>query len=153
MIDRSSEYLNWRFCDNPKIKYHIFGRNPDGVGGYIILRIENGNAFTGCRIVDLVADDRNLESLFKFATIFAAGQKADFADFFSFPEMYDEALLDAGFYRYNPSISEDPPIFILPTDRKKLTLNFACKMAKSQEQIAPEDWFVVKSDGDRDRAY
>lgn len=147
-IDRSSEYLNWRFCDNPKIKYHIFGVNPDGIGGYAVLRIENGNDFTGCRIVDLVADDKNRKSLLKFA----AGQKVDFADFFSFPEIYDEALLEARFYRYNPSISEDPPIFILPTDRKKLVLNFSYKVVNG-DAISPSDWFVVKSDGDRDRAY
>ena len=151
--DRSSAYLNWRFCDNPKIKYHIFGRDSGGIGGYIVLRIENGNDFTGCRIVDLVADDKNLGSLLKFAVIFAASQKADFADFFSFPEIYDEGLLETGFYRYNPNINNDPPIFILPTDRKKLTLNFSYKIIGEQDKISPSDWFVVKSDGDRDRAY
>lgn len=151
-IDRSSNYLNWRFCDNPKIKYHIFGIDPNGTGGYMVLRMENGNEFQGMRIVDLVASDKAAGALLRFSASFAKGQKADFIDFFSFPGRYSTALQISGFYRYNPGMAEDPPIFILPTDRKKLTLNFSYKVVKG-EPISPEDWFVVKSDGDRDRAY
>lgn len=150
--DRSSSYLNWRFCDNLKIKYNIFGIGDDGVGGYIVLRPENGSDFIGLRIVDLIADDKNVEIFLKKATDFAHEQKSDFIDFFSFPDRYDEAFSEIGFYRYNPGMSQDPPIFILPTDRKKLVLNFSYKVVGG-EKLSAKDWFVVKSDGDRDRAY
>lgn len=151
-IDRSSKYLNWRFCDNPKIKYSIFGLNTDGVGGYIVLRFEKGNDFTGLRIVDLIAGDKTVEVFLKKAINFANEQKADFVDFFSYPDKYKNAFQKIGFYLYNPEISQDPPIFILPTDRKKLALNFSYKVVNG-EKLSVDDWFVVKSDGDRDRAY
>ena len=118
-----------------------------------MLRFEKGNEFSGIRIVDLVATDRMAETLLKFSVNFAKGQKSDFIDFFSYPDKYEEALQNSGFYRYNPDIRQDPPIFILPTDRKKLVLNFSYKIINGGSGIVPEDWFVVKSDGDRDRAY
>lgn len=153
-IDRSSAYLNWRFCDNPKINYNIFGLNVEGVGGYIVLRLEKGDDFTGVRIVDLIADDKTAEIFLKKAIKFASEQTADFIDFFSYPDKYKSALEKTGFYLYNPEMNQDPPIFILPTDRKKLKLNFSYKcVANRQAQIGNEDWLVVKSDGDRDRAY
>lgn len=151
-IDRSSEYLNWRFCNNPKIKCNIFGLNANGVGGYIVLRFEKGDDFAGLRIVDLIADDKTAKIFLGKVINFASEQKADFIDFFSYPDKYKNAFQKTGFYLYNPEISQDPPIFILPTDRRKLTLNFSYKIVNG-EKLSAEDWFVVKSDGDRDRAY
>jgi len=47
-INRTSSYLNWRFVQNPKIKYRIFGLNKNGVVvGYIILRVESGGRIYG----------------------------------------------------------------------------------------------------------
>jgi hypothetical protein len=149
-IDRSSRYLNWRFVDNPKIKYQIFGVK----FGYIVLRIEKGDGVTGCRIVDLVGSDEVVEHLLKKALWYAREMKADFIDFFSYPSMYSEVFKKLGFYKYSKAMSESaPPIFILPVDRKLMEFNFSYKSTKEQIKLSPEDWFLVKSDGDRDRAY
>lgn len=148
-IDRSAAYLNWRFIDNPKIKYQIFGLKD----GYIILRIEKGNEFTAGRIVDLIGGPEAVTRLVKKAVNFAGDAKADFIDFFSFPSRYSEALQEAGFHVYNHKVNPEPPIFILPVDRKRLTLNFSYKYINRKDQEPSLDWFVVKADGDRDRAY
>ena len=148
-IDRSARYLNWRFIDNPQIRYQIFG----GRESYIILRVEKGDEFTAGRIVDLIGDTEAVTRLLRRAVEFAVNIKADFVDFFSFPEVHREAFQRSGFYMYNHNVNPEPPIFILPADRKMLTLNFSYKCADSEVQIRPEDWFVVKADGDRDRAY
>lgn len=148
-IDRSAAYLNWRFIDNPKIKYHIFGLKD----GYIILRIEKGDEFTAGRIVDLIGGPEAVTRLVKRAVNFAGDAKADFIDFFSFPSKYDEAFQETGFHVYNHKVSMEPPIFILPVDRKRLTLNFSYKFVNRLDPETPLDWFVVKADGDRDRAY
>ena len=148
-VDRSAAYLNWRFIDNPKIKYQIFG----GLEGYIILRIEKGEELTACRIVDLIGGPEAAARLVKKAVNFAKDAKADFIDFFSFPSRYGEAFQEAGFHAANRKVSTDPPIFILPVDRKRLTLNFTYKHVDRPDQEPPLDWFVVKADGDRDRAY
>jgi len=103
--------------------------------------------------VDLVGGEKDVDVLLKSAIHFAIENKADFIDFFSFPMMYQRALQNSGFSVYNSNTNKEPPIFILPVDRTKLSLNFSYKFVNRENKVPPEDWFVVKSDGDRDRAY
>ncbi|OGF81820.1 hypothetical protein A2W48_00420 [Candidatus Giovannonibacteria bacterium RIFCSPHIGHO2_12_44_12] len=149
-IDRNSDYLNWRFVDNPYIRYKIYGLKNNK--GYVILRIEKGDEYSACRIVDLISEEANARALFLSAINYAIESKVDFIDFFSFPVIYEKSLRGAGFNIYDPAENPDPPIFLLPINRERLALNFSYKQIKG-EDLRASDWLVVKSDGDRDRAY
>lgn len=150
-IDRNSDYLNWRFANNPHVKYKIYGLK--NAAGYIILRSERGDEYSACRIVDFISEDSNAEDLLNAAIKYAADSNLDFIDFFSFPMIYEDSLSKAGFYIYNPDENPDPPIFLLPTNRERLSLNFSYKCVNAQAFLLSNNWFVVKADGDRDRAY
>lgn len=150
-IERSSQYLNWRFVKNPFINYVIFAVPEEAkFSGYIILRVEKGREFSACRIVDLIGKPRAIPKLILTAQGFAQKEQFDFIDFFTSSTIYDEALEKAGFYHYNPETSQEPPVFILPVDRSRFDINFAYKFVKTVTKPT-QDWFVCKADGDKDR--
>ena len=153
-IERSPEYLNWRFFGNPKVQYEILGLQ-DGRGlinGFIALRLERGNDFSAVRIVDLAAAPEDAETLITAGLKYAGQERADFVDFFSTAPIYDSAFQKLKFYLYN-NRDADPPIFILPTNRDKTFFNFSYKFTKNKPSLGNENLFVTKSDGDRDRPY
>jgi len=148
-IDRSGKYLNWRFKDNPFVKYAILYAKS---GGYIVLRKEDGDEFKACRIVDFIAGPDCALELLCAAIDFIKKDKIDFLDFFCSSDMHGEALERAGFEIYNPEINPEPPIFILPADRARTKINFIYKFINpGLSNYKFQDWFVVKADGDKDR--
>lgn len=153
-INRTPEYLNWRFLSNPKVQYQIFGIKPaqSGSGGLIVLRLERGSDFSAVRIVDLVARPDEAVLLLRAALNYAYDAQVNFVDFFSTSPIYDAAFQKLKFYLYDNK-SAQPPIFILPTDRRKIFFNFSYKFTKNQPVFKSGDLFITKSDGDRDRPY
>ncbi len=154
-IARSSEYLNWRFSNNPFVKYRIFGaKSGEKFGGYIVLRKEAGNEFSAYRIVDFISREETAGPLLSAAAGLAREEKVDFLDFFCSSRRYEKDLLKAGFELYNPAVDPEPPMLILPSDRDLLKINFVYKLINPElKSYMPEDWFVVKADGDKDRAW
>lgn len=155
-IDRNSRYLNWRYRDNPYIHYKIFGiKNADKYSGYMVLRKESGDEFTAYRVVDFISGPETAAFLVQKALNLANAQRVDFLDFFSSSSMYEEALKKSGFHLYEPQNNPEPPIFILPVDRSRTTaINFSYKFINPDiNNYKPDDWFVVKADSDRDRAW
>jgi len=154
-IGRSSKYLNWRFSNNPFIKYKIFGAKSGGkFVGYIVLRKEIGNEFSAYRIVDFISEEKAAGPLLSAAAGLAREERVDFVDFFCSSHRYGKELLKTGFELYDPLVDPEPPMLIMPSDRGLLKINFVYKLINSGlKNYAPEDWFVVKADGDKDRAW
>lgn len=151
-IERTSEYLNWRFVNNPKIAYTILGVGSSAENGYAVLRLEKGPDYTGLRIVDCIARDGALTVLLQQSIAVARELGADFVDFLVSGTHKDEVIEAAGFARFDPDINPEPPIFILPTDRESLTINYAFKYT-GQLDIHTDEVYFTKADGDRDRAF
>lgn len=151
-IDRMSEYLNWRFVRAFNTKYVIFGYLDTLFEGYVVLRVEEGNEFKACRIVDFVANEKSSQSLLHKAISFGMEIEANFVDFFAFFDKFKLEFGVAGFYKYDKDIKVDPPMFILPTSRKRLTSNVFYKSV-SGASFTPEDWYITKADGDGDRPF
>jgi hypothetical protein len=153
-INRTSSYCNWRFIDNFKVSYNIFGYKDGLFEGYIVLRLEEGDEYRACRIVDFIVSEKSALPLLQKAIQFGFTKKVHFLDFFSFPKIFASVLEEAGFYIYDSNINEDPPMFILPVSRKRLTTNFFYKIVKdSSIDLLPDNCYITKADGDRDRAY
>lgn len=152
-IDRATDYLNWRFINNPFIKYRIFVSGHSGLsGGYIVLREEEGEEYRACRIIDLIAAPEVRGALISKALDYAKTSGADFIDFFCSLDIYKDELERNGFKLYDPEENPEPPIFIMPPDRNRLKIRFACKaINKNILPFSPDDLFIVKSDGDKDR--
>jgi len=155
IINRSSEYLNWRFCNILGASYSIFCYKEDSILGYIVLRIEKGNEFRACRVVDLVANEASMLPLLKKAVSYGHNQNVHFTDFFVYPNNFaSDTLKEAGFYVYDPDVNPEPPMFILPTNRKKLTTNIFYKFVDNDNMNSlASSWYMTKADGDRDRPY
>jgi hypothetical protein len=148
-INRTSEYLNWRFINHPKTKYQVFGiKAKEGYDGYIVLRMEEGE-IRAVRIVDFIAKNEQAEKeLLKAAIQHAHENKVDFLDFLCSSKMYAKSLKDLGF---NDADSETP-IFILPIDNNRKHIKWAYKIINPElKNLQTEDWFIVKADGDKDR--
>jgi len=152
-IDRTSQYLNWRFISHPRIDYKIFGvKSGADYDGYIVLRLEEGE-MRALRIVDLVAKDANAEmELLKAAMSYAKDLNVDFVDFFCSSKMYENSFRRLGFFEPESSETQNIPIFILPLDNRRKSINWAYKIINLElKNIKKEDWFIVKADGDKDR--
>lgn len=149
LIERSPDYLDWRFLRHPYIKYKIYQKKDEG---YIILRKEVGNEYRAGRIVDFFSQPQARVPLLHAAMSYARKENLDFVDFFCSSSIYENDLMKCGFDFARDELGE-PPVYVLPTDRRRSKIGFSYKINNLTNSLNPEDWFVVKSDGDKDRAW
>lgn len=166
-IDRSSQYLNWRYANNPLVKYSIFtGRDGDKIEGFVVLRIEDVTSGiekkpTGIkigRIIDLVAHGGVEEQLLLKTVKFCQNQGLGLVDFFftgsfSIPSLEKVGFIDDGIHPYSLI-----PTLLNPLDRVKRTkYNFAFKLINqnyfNKNITGLNNWYTTKGCGDQDRPY
>jgi len=148
--ERDSAYLNWRFVSHPFNRYHLFGAY-DGsrLRGFAALRMEKAPELAGARIVDFISAPEAEVTLAR-GIIEAAGREgADFADFFASGPWHGTAFRKAGFLPANGGPYAEVPAFLLPVNRRRRDITFAVWYA---QEVRGDDWYVVKADGDKDRA-
>lgn len=149
--ERDAAYLNWRLIDHPRIRYAVLSASDvAGLRGYGALRMEDSPTLTGGRIVDLVAEDDAAPEILGALVGCAAEAGADFLDFFVSGDRYADALRNAGFVLADREPYRTVPAFLLPLDRRRSDITFA--VWQKDGGINAGDWYVVKSDGDKDRA-
>lgn len=149
--EREAAYLNWRFIDHPKIRYTVLSASDkEGFRGYGAVRIEDSPTLTGGRVVDLVGEDDAVSDILCTMVGHAADAGADFLDFFASGDRYATALRKAGFVPADREPYRTVPAFLLPLDRRRNDITFAVR--QKEGGINAGDWYVVKSDGDKDRA-
>lgn len=164
-IDRSSRYLNWRYANNPLVKYVIFaGYDGDKIGGFVVLRIEDITSgaekkSTGIRIgwiIDLAVHEREEEQLLLRTVKFCQDQGLGLIDFFftgNFPAL---SLDKAGFMDANIHPYSLIPTLLNPINRVKRTRNnFAFKLINqdyfNKNMTDLSNWYTTKGCGDQDR--
>ncbi|MDP3764329.1 MAG: GNAT family N-acetyltransferase [bacterium] len=166
-IDRSSQYLNWRYADNPLVKYDILTISEgDKMMGFVVLRIEEVTSgiekkTTGIkigRIVDMVVN-KEVESQLLLKTVeFCRGKNLDLVDFFFTGNFLLSTLEEAGFASSDIQPYSFIPTLLNPINRTKRTKNnFAFKLINQNyfnKDIGNLDnWYTTKGCGDQDRPY
>lgn len=143
--DRDHAFLNWRYVDHPRNEYVTL--TTSDADGYVVVRMERATELVGARIVDIVGSAEAIPILLNGAGVYAARAGATFVDFFTSWAGDDAALHDAGFVLAS-TLDDPPPSFLLPVDRKRSDITFAFW----QQDGGKNPWYVVKADGDKDRA-
>ena len=156
-INRSREYLNWRYLEHPIIDYHFveFTLN-NNLQGFAVIRFEDNNKeVKAARLVDLVCEKIHDEDMLKHIITYC-NEKVDFIDFFCTGKFYDVGLKEAGFFNNNIEEIKIPTVFNPIDFNRRQNINFfVSNNGKKQYNIDFENinnWYLVKSDSDQDRA-
>ena len=146
-VERSSDYLNWRFLNHPYLSYSVsVASNDKGVFGYVVSRSEESDGFRIRRIIDLVAYEGREGILLQEVIKLAQDEKAALVDFMHSGFYYDSALAAAGFFEAAGTDFAAFPILFNPISWTRISINIAHDLSESLN-----DCFFTKADGDQDR--
>ena len=155
-IERTHEYLNWRYAKNPLTSYEQFVvEEGETIIALIILRIEEVRrekpiGVRAARVIDFVAS-KEAERFALAQTIeFCRLHAVDFIDYFTSGNFHHNAFIDAGFVDGNTFPYSSLPLLFNPVSTKRTHLNFA---VKKNVPSALADWYTTKGGGDQDRPY
>lgn len=136
---RETEFLNWRFCECPQVRYHCFIALREGRSvGYIVLRRTEAGELPQGIIVDLMAsrrDSNTIRALVAFAVDFFGDEVSAVQCATSVSE-FSDVLRKFGFY----SVRTERPNCVVADDtiRKRL-------------QRSSTEWLFSKADHDWDQ--
>lgn len=159
-IERTADYLNWRYANNPLVKYKMFlAKNNGQIKSLVVLRIEDVEAEKGMlgvkvgRIIDFVSDENAEEFSLSRVVEYCRENEVDFLDYFSSGHFHAAALKEIGFVNGDLAPYVDLPILFHPISKKRTHLNFAVKKgSKLQDSgFKLDDWYTTKGGGDQDR--
>ncbi len=155
-IDRTKEYLNWRYANHPIINYHIFVTMKSyKIKSFIILRIEEPPGYRIGRIIDFISDDDAEENTLFHLIEYCRKNDVNLIDFFFTGSFHIESLKKVGFREDNEEPYDSIPMLFNPVDRNRKTVNFAFNINdKKLFYMRIEDinnWYITKGDGDQDR--
>lgn len=146
-VERTADYLNWRFCNHPFFKYSILeARDKGALSGYLIYRIEEDRGFKIARIIDFIAKESSEKPLLLQFLRLVKKEKCQAADFVFSCALYKRSLLEAGFFDIAEAGWEKFPILFSPISAKKPYINIAYSL-----QADLNDCYLTKADGDQDR--
>lgn len=158
-IERNADYLNWRYAQNPLVKYLMFlVRKEEKTKALVVLRLEDVEAENETlgvrvgRVIDFVSDKGAEEFALSRVVEYCRENGVDFLDYFSSGHFHAAALDAVGFVNGDNSPYEDLPILFHPISKKRTHLNFAVKSSKLQvTSFKLDDWYTTKGGGDQDR--
>ncbi len=155
-VNRSADYLNWRFANNPLVKYPMFvAKQGNAVKAFAVLRFEDvkkeqPTGVRAARIIDFIAE-KDAEAYMLGALVeYCRGQNIDFIDYFSSGDFHNAGLRAAGFVHGDDPAYREIPILFNPVSFKRTHLNFA---VKSSLPAPLKDWYTMKAGGDQDRPF
>ena len=156
-VNRTKEYLNWRYLEHPIIDYHFmeFIIN-NKLRGFVVIRFEDNNKeVKAARIVDIICEKTSDIDIFSHIISYC-NRKVDFIDFFCTGNFYENGLKHAGFFNNNIKELKIPTVFNPIDYNRRQNINFFySNNSKNQYDIDLNDinnWYLVKSDSDQDRA-
>ncbi|MDP1719073.1 MAG: hypothetical protein Q8L24_01470 [bacterium] len=146
-VERSPEYLNWRFADHPIFHYRTISASRSGtLAGYLVWRLEDGADFKVARIIDWICEPEAEKALLGKFVESAAAAGATLADFLFSGSLYRATLKELGFFDVARTEFEKFPIHFNPVSAKKPYINVAFDLPASLQ-----DCYFTKADGDQDR--
>ena len=155
-IDRTREYLTWRYLEHPLIDYHFMILKKDqDILGYAILRFEDNNKeLRAGRIVDFVSFQQyEIELLQNIVNYFE--NKVDFIDFYCSNSIYKNTFEKEGFFN-NVIMNYSIPTVFNPINRDRNSINLHFKInsfSHDTKYYDLENLFFIKADADQDRAF
>ena len=155
-IERTAQYLNWRYANHPYFKYFILTAKKDNkLLGYLIYRFEKTPNFKIARIIDFISLESFETDLLKKFVLDVQRKNADMADFMFSGNYYHKILKTVGFFEANNTIFKNFPILFNPISYKKSYINFMVwskdKNINQNEFYNPSNWYLTKGDSDQDR--
>ena len=157
-VNRTKEYLEWRYLNHPLIDYHFLSlKDENKLKGFAVIRFENSNNdLKAARLVDLVCYE-DYDSIILKNIVNYCRDKSDFLDFFCTGIFYRKALEDVGFFN-NTKVGIKIPVVFNPIDfSRREDINFFYNYHKASKHDDVLDnknnWFFVKADSDQDRAH
>jgi hypothetical protein len=146
-VERTPDYLKWRFFNNPFLDYKILTAYHNGnCLGFLIYRCEESGNFKIFRVIDFISEEKSEKLLLlKFLEI-AKKEKASAADFMFSGSFYKKSLEDTGFFDNAGTDFEFFPILFNPISAKKTFINIAYDL-----KTTLNDCYFTKADGDQDR--
>jgi hypothetical protein len=156
--ERTRKYMTWRFLKHPLVDYHFLVlENEKNIIGFSIIRFENKNKkIKAARIVDLIVkkefEDELISSILDYCK-----KKCHFVDFFCTGNFYSTALKKFGFFNNRYKKLKIPTVFNPIDTNRRSEINFLyadlLKSTKNDILANENNWYLVKSDSDQDRAY
>ena len=142
LVQRSQDYLNWRFGRDPRWKYDCYGAfTGNQLRGYIVTRMIRQNGSKSGLIVDWLCDDqahsRSISMtrvLMQFALERLTSKGANAAHVLSCDGASEGALRDLDFSR-DPA--EDVPFFVGASPKEL-----------EHHVLADDNWFLTRGDSD-----
>ncbi len=155
-VERTKDYLNWRYAGHPYFKYSILtARNNKKLVGYLIYRFEDNQRFKIARIIDFISLTSCETDLLNRFIMDVSKKGADAADFMFSGDYYHKSLKSIGFFEVSKTIFRNFPVLFNPVSYKKNFINFAVwTQDKNISQNAfynQANWYLTKGDGDADR--
>jgi len=140
IVQRNSEYLNWKYVQQPHMDYELFTSSMRGeLCGYVILRKTRPPESNSGIIADLLvppSDKETIQSLLAFAVRYFKAQKVNHISAASSCDVYQDALLALGFKK----TGDCAPLF----HSRTMTPAIASALVSGR-------WFLGRSDSDSDQ--
>lgn len=155
-IERTAQYLNWRYANHPYFKYFILtARKNKELVGCLIYRIEKNQNFKIGRIIDFISSENFETDLLKKFILDVQKKGVDMADFMFGGNYYHKSLKTVGFFEASNTIFKNFPILFNPISYKKPNISFMVwtkdKNINQNEFYNPSNWYLTKGDSDQDR--
>lgn len=160
-VERSKDYLNWRFANHPQLKYLISVVKRNGVtAGYLVARIEKTrefkNSFVIGRIIDFVADAEARDALLNYFISKMKHSNVDFVDFLFAGRYHTETLKKNGFLEADEFKLTNIPYVFQPIERYRKHINCIIYISDKLMHLADkikniDNWYLTRADGDQDR--
>ncbi|OFX23720.1 MAG: hypothetical protein A2041_09605 [Bacteroidetes bacterium GWA2_31_9b] len=154
---RSLKFLNWRFFDNPYIKYKIFGvLLNQSIVSYIVLREEQLKPYNYkvSRIIDLYGKKEGIGRLIEKTFHESISKKHIYIDFSMFGNIYDDELVSSQFIKLENEDFSILPQVTSPIENRpnREFLGIQSKSFRKEiENLTKSSVYFTRMDSDRDR--
>ena len=155
-VDRSNDWLSWRYDNHPYITYHCISPDPDGRSGAAIVRLEAvaGTDLQNARIVDFLPAPDAAPQVLAAALSFARDHQCLIADFWTTAKSTADRLMAAAnaagiLLLRNPRI----PYMYQPCafgKRNGVNLAIAIGGQSAGQDASLQDFHTVKADSPQD---
>lgn len=156
-VQRSKQYLNWRYFNHPLISYSVFAAAGGGnIESFAVVRMEGPARFRAGRIIDFVSLDRAEACTLVGILDFCRQKKANFVDYYFSGNFHIKSLRQAGFSDASSGAYALLPKLLNPVvNSPKNGINFFVTTpgVKDQRVKNLKHWYTTKGGGDQDRAY
>jgi hypothetical protein len=163
-VNRTADYLNWRYVDHPYFQYRVLvvrrKEDRNTIAGYLVFRITESSGLAEkhniAHIVDLIAEDCTEKSLISKCLELSKIANVDLVDYFCTGLFHKKSLFDLGFELDNVHPFDLIPIYFNPVDFKRRKINFLIyskelDLLKRDMIMKSSNWYITKGDGDKDR--